>query len=101
MPRVIRDIQAAADLDQIYDYIGVQNQSPRAADRFLNALNEKLQLYASQPEMGELRPDLGERIRVFPFGNYVVIYRPLEDGIDVLRVVEGHRDYPALFRPPA
>ncbi len=100
MPRVTRDAQAVDDLDGIYDCIAVQNHSPLAADRFLDALNEKLQLYASQPQLGELRPDLGEGIRVFAFGNYVVVYRPLEDGIDVLRVFEGHRDYPALFLPP-
>lgn len=48
--------------------------------------------------MGELCPDLGEGIRIFAFGKYVVIYRPLDDGIDVLRVFQGHRDYPTLFR---
>ena len=99
MPPVDLDVQAVADLDAIYDYIGIENHSPLAADRFLDALGEKLGLYALQPLMGELRPDLGEGIRIFSFDNYVVIYRPTEDGIDVLRVLEGHRDYPALFRP--
>ena len=99
MGRVTRDRLADADLAGIAEYIGEMNHSPAAARRFLDNLNEKLQLYATQPEMGELRPDLGQHIRLFPLGNYVVIYRPLRDGIDVLRVFEGHRDYPALFRP--
>ena len=45
------------------------------------------------------RPDLGEVIRIFSFGNYVIICRPIDDGIDVLRVIEGHREFPALFGP--
>ena len=94
------DVQAVADLDAIYDLIGVENHSPLAADRFLDALGKELGVYALQPLMGELRPDLGQDIRVFSFHNYVIIYRPTEDGIDVLRVLEGHRDYPALFLPP-
>lgn len=100
MPPVNLDIQAVADLDGIYDYIGIENHSLLAADRFLDALGEKLHLYALQPQMGELRPDLGEDIRIFSFDNYVVIYRPCQDGIDVLRILEGRRDYPALFCPP-
>ncbi len=98
MPAVSLDVQAIADIDAIYDFIGIENHSPLAADRFLDALGEKLGLYALQPLMGQLRPDFGEAIRVFSFRNYVVIYRPTEDGIGVLRVFEGHRDYPALFR---
>lgn len=98
MPRILLDQQADGDLAEIAEYIGEFNHSPAAARRFLDQLDEKLRLYAAQPEMGELRPDLGRGVRVFAFGNYVVIYRPLDDGIDALRVFEGHRDYPALFR---
>jgi toxin ParE1/3/4 len=98
MARVTLDHLADADLAEIAQYIGEVNHSPAAARRFIDKLNEKLQLYAAQPEMGELRPELGRQIRVFSYGNYVVIYRPLDDGIDVLRVFEAHRDYPTLFR---
>ena len=99
MPRVLRDPDADADIAAIAEYIGVENESPAAARRFINDLNKKLLLYAEQPEMGEPRTDLAEGLRSFPFKkNYVVIYRPLEDGIDVLRVFHGARDYPEFFR---
>jgi len=97
MARVTRDPLADRDLTEIATYIGEVNCSPDAARRFLDQLNEKLKLYATQPEMGELRPDLADGVRIFSFGNYVVVYRPLADGIDVLRIFEGHRDYPTLF----
>jgi toxin ParE1/3/4 len=48
--------------------------------------------------MGEVRDDLGPNIRIFAFRkNYIVLYRPLDDGIDVLRVFHTARDYPRLF----
>jgi toxin ParE1/3/4 len=48
--------------------------------------------------MGDPRPDLGEGLRCFVVGSYVVIYKPLDDGILVLLVVQGARDIPAVFR---
>ena len=35
---------------------------------------------------------LGEEIRSFPVGNYVVFYKPLESGIEVVRVLSRYRD---------
>ena len=55
---------------------------------------------ATRPKLGEQRPDLQPGIRIFRVGSHVVLYVPIESGIRVLRVLEGHRDYPALFRPP-
>jgi plasmid stabilization system protein ParE len=48
--------------------------------------------------MGTARPDLGGDLRVFSHKRYVIVYRALADGIEVLRVVDGARDYPSLFR---
>ena len=53
--------------------------------------------YADQPEMGTARPDLGSSYRVFHHKRWVVIYRPIQSGIEILRVVDGARDYPSLF----
>jgi toxin ParE1/3/4 len=32
-----------------------------------------------------------------PFGRYVVFYAPIEDGIDVVRVLHSARDIDAVF----
>ena len=49
--------------------------------------------------MGEPRTDLDDDLRSFTFKrNYVVIYRPIPDGIDVLRVFHGAREYARWFR---
>ena len=98
MPRVVRTPSAARDLDEIFDYIAIQGGRPATAERLIRDLAEKCQRYAAQPGMGTARPDLSEDFRVFSHKRYVVVYRPLADGIEVLRVVHGARDYPHLFR---
>ncbi|MCL1475991.1 type II toxin-antitoxin system RelE/ParE family toxin [Argonema antarcticum A004/B2] len=40
-----------------------------------------------------MRPDL----RGLPLNGYVIFYRALDDGIEILRVVSGRRDMPSLF----
>ncbi len=97
MAKVVLSQAAKADLDDIYGYIGRENHSPAAADRLLRKIDEKCRLYAGQPELGELRPDLALDMRIFPVGNYVVFYFPTRDGIYVARVIEGHRNYPEMF----
>ena len=97
MPRVVISPQAQADLDDIYDFIGRERHSPQAADHILGKVDEKSQLYAGQPELGEARPDLGVGLRIFLVSRYVVAYFPIDDGIEVVRVVDGARDFGSLF----
>jgi plasmid stabilization system protein ParE len=76
----------------------LSKESPDAADRFIAELWRKIQFYALTPEIGLPRPDLADDLRSFTFKrHYVVIYRPEADGLHVLRVFHGSRDYPALI----
>jgi plasmid stabilization system protein ParE len=47
--------------------------------------------------IGTARPDLGELHRIFTHKRWVIIFRPIAGGIEVLRVLDGSRDYPRLF----
>ena len=97
MPRIKWTPTAERDLGAIFDYIGREKLSPTAAANVLRQINDKCSSYARQMHMGSLRPDLGSEVRCFPVAGYVVIYRPLPDGILVLTVVHGARDIPAVF----
>lgn len=69
------------------------------ADEFIDAIRYACEPYARQPRMGELREELGPDIRSFTHTrNYIVIYRPLDDGIDVLRVLHSARNWQRVFR---
>lgn len=99
MPHVVKTPAAECSLGEIFDHIGRQNQSPAAAARLLRRIAAKCELYATQPLSGEARPDLGTNVRCFPVGDYVVLYRPLDDGILLLLlVIYGARDIPSVFR---
>lgn len=97
MARGIRTPLAREDLKEIGRYIARESQNLAVALRFLDSIEQKLQLYATQPEMGQRRPDLGHDVRHFPVGDYVVFYRPMEAGIEVLRVLHGSRDIPSAW----
>jgi toxin ParE1/3/4 len=93
--RVTRRPQAAADILEICDYIA--EDSIVEADRWVDRLDEKLALWATQPMMGRSRDELAPRVRSLPFGRYVVFFEPLSDGIDVVRALHGSRDIDTSF----
>jgi toxin ParE1/3/4 len=98
MGSVLRTSAVDEDLWAIGDYIAQRSGSVERALLFLDKIKKKCEAHARQPHMGEARPDLGDDVRIFPVGNYVVIYQPLEDGILVLMVTRGARDLPRRFR---
>lgn len=96
MPRVLRTPEA--EESRVEAWLQVGESSVHGADRLLERIDGKCGLYATQPQAGAPRPDLGENVRCFAVDHHVVIYRPLDDGILVLLVVHGARDIPAVFR---
>jgi toxin ParE1/3/4 len=86
------------DLDEIWDYIGIQNHSPAVALRQIELLYEKFSLLAAQPLLGEARDDLAENVRSFVARPFVILYRPKSGGIEVVQVVHSARDIHVAFR---
>jgi toxin ParE1/3/4 len=89
---------ANSDIEGIVLYIFDLN--PVAAHRFLDALEETCELLAAHPHIGRSRSELGEGVRSFPIGNYLIFYVPAPHGIDVARVIYGGRDLPDVFNRP-
>ncbi len=86
---------ANTDIEGIALYIFDLN--PVAADRFLDALDRTCELLAQHPLIACSRPELGENVRSFPVGNYLIFYVPRADGVDIARVIYGGRDLPSAF----
>jgi toxin ParE1/3/4 len=97
MPQVTRSDQAELDLIDILVYLGRYGQ--RAVDRFAAEVDRVCQLLAQFPEMGDPCEELGPGVRRFPVGSYVIYYRPIDGGIEVLRVIHGSRNITSLFPP--
>jgi toxin ParE1/3/4 len=95
MADVLRSAQARSDLLEIWLYIA--QDSVEAADRMLAAIEQKARILADFPEMGERCGRLAPSLRFFTAGRYVIFYRPVEHGIQIVRVVSGARDMETLF----
>jgi toxin ParE1/3/4 len=98
MARIRRSPLAEEDFREIWRYIAQFNQD--AADKLLRRIDEKLQLYADNPRMGTSRENWAPGLRSFPVGNYVVFYRIVDDGIELVRVLHGMRDLKSMFPHP-
>ncbi len=96
MSRYVINSLASQDLNKITDYFA--ENSLQAGDRFFRAFNRKCQQLVAFPNSGksyaEIRPDL----RGLSLEGYVIFYRILEDGIEILRVVSGRSNFPSLFK---
>lgn len=95
MNQYLVSVTARSDLDEIWLYIAEDNVD--AADKFMRAVTSRFCLLASMPGMGIAREELAARLRSFPVGNYVIFYRRIEKGVEILRVLHGARDLPPLF----
>ena len=100
MAEILRSARARADLVSIGDDVAERMQSLASANRVLNAIEQKLTLLLRHPLAGEARSDLAPNVRSFPVRkyDYVIFYRPIEEGIEVVRVLHGSRDIPEVFR---
>ncbi len=95
MPQLRFNAQARFDLDDIWRYIA--GRSIERADGFIDRIEEKCRLLAENPMLGRSREELAPSLRSFPVGNYLLFYVPLEDGVEVVRVLSGARDLPSAF----
>jgi len=95
MSRVRKRPQAESDLDEIWWHIAQEN--PDAADQLLDRMDERCNTLAQFPFIGASRDELMLTLRSLPVGNYVIYYLPLDDGIEVIRVLHGSRDINMLL----
>ena len=86
---------ARSDIQEIWTYVA--KDRPVAADRLIDRIYEKFRTASLHPGTGEARSDLAPGLRVVSVGNYVVIFREIPRGIEVVRVVHGARDLRRLF----
>jgi toxin ParE1/3/4 len=102
---ISRRLDVLQDLIDISDYLA--QHSAQAALRFLRAAEVTFRRLHRFPGLGracEFRdPALrGVRRRLIEgFDRYLIYYRPTEDGIEIIRVLDGRRDMTQIFGPEA
>ena len=96
MSRYRLSAQAIQDIDDIWNYVGQNSQ--QAADNLFDKLRKQFSILAKFPHLGRLRPKLASYLRSFSVGSYIIFYRPIEEGIEIVRVVHGSRDIEQIFQ---
>ena len=95
MPSCVRTARAEEDLVEIWLHIGTDN--PAAADKLLDRFDSVFGLLAANPALGPARPDLAPELRYFVVRNYLILYRQIADGVEIIRVVHGARYLPDVL----
>jgi len=78
-------------------WLYVARDNPDAADRLTQDFDRHLDLLATAPMMGKSEEEFSAGLRSFPVGSYLIFYRPIEDGIELARLLHGSRDITAEF----
>jgi toxin ParE1/3/4 len=94
-PLIVQRPQAITDLAEIWDYIA--DDSEGSADSFIDLLDRKIRALARRPGIGRAREELAEGLRSFPVGRYIIFYRAISKGIEIVRILHGARDLETLF----
>jgi toxin ParE1/3/4 len=89
--------RARQDLLDIWLYIAPQN--PVAADRVFDRIEESCQLLKEHPELGRARPEIAGDARALVIDRWLALYRLIEHGVQVVRIIDGSRDLMKLEWP--
>ena len=95
MAEVIQTRTSLRDINRIWDYIA--ETSPQRASKFVRRIKERLALLAENPMMGRARPELADELRSFRVEKYVIFYRPVTEGIIVVRIMHSRQDLEGMF----
>ena len=103
MPKILITPAAEDDLINIWVYIARDN--PEAADRTYQAAEKTFETLAAMPEIGTLYWTQRSRLkgrRFFPvkqFHNYVIYYREIADGVEIVRVLHARMEKNRRLEP--
>jgi toxin ParE1/3/4 len=82
---------ARSDEDLIAIWMHIAEDTPGAADRVLDAIAQRWEQLARHPQSGMARDDIAPGLRHLITGQYMMLYRIQDEGIEILRVIHGRR----------
>ncbi len=97
--KINRSAASVLDIMETAEYIAQDNME--AADRFVDAIDESLELITKSPDIGVIRkvgkaPEM-RMWAVKGFPDSLVFYRATSTQINVIRVIHSARDFYRIF----
>jgi toxin ParE1/3/4 len=90
---------ATKDIEEIADFIAQQSGLSQS-EIFLSKLESKFSNIVNFPQIGRKRNEILPNVRSIPLDKYLILYMPIGEDIEILRVVSGYRDLSRLFADP-
>jgi len=87
---------AIQDIEEIADYIAKQSGLEQS-ERFLSKLDVKFAKISQFPNLRRRRDEILPGLRSLTIDNYLILYMPIEQDVEIFRVISGYRDISALF----
>lgn len=87
---------AIKDIEQIANYIAKQ-AGLQQSEYFLSKLDRKFAKIAQFPNLGRRRDEILPELRSLPIDNYLILYMPIDNDVEIFRVISGYRDILGLF----
>jgi toxin ParE1/3/4 len=94
-PQYLLSPAAIQDLDEITDYFAEHNID--AGDKFVDEFSKKCRYLTQFPLMGRSYSEIRPYLRGLPLQKYIIFYRIIDNGIEIMRVIRGDRDLEAVF----
>jgi len=90
---------AKNDLAEIARYITSESGNRNIAINYISRIRAYCRNLAATEtsQRGTARPELMDGMRSEPFGNYVIFFRYHGNVLEIVNILEGHRDIQAYF----
>lgn len=88
---------ARQDLDAIFIY-WAKRASVEVADRLIEGIMEHFWLLGEHPDAGRPSDEIAPGVKSFPAGKYLIYYRRMRLGTEILHVFHGAQDQKRAFR---
>lgn len=98
---ILKRLRAVQSINDQTDWIIEEN--PDAALRFVESVESSFSFLEKNPEIGRSLRTFSRRLagvriwRVSNFEKYLIFYRPIVEGVEVLDVIHGARDFPSIL----
>ncbi|MCF3571160.1 type II toxin-antitoxin system RelE/ParE family toxin [Planktothrix agardhii 1806] len=96
MSRYVINILASHDLNEIAEYFA--NNNVEAGEQFFQEFNRYCQQLVNFPNSGKSYAEIRPYLRGLSFKGYIIFYQVLDDGVEILRVLSGRRNFTTFFR---
>ena len=83
-------------------YVAHESGNQSVALQFTERLRQQCRKLAQLPgQIRRHRPELLSDLYSLPFGNYVIFFRCFDDVLEIVTIIEGHRDIDTMFNDPS